>query len=138
PLQEYTVIARSVVPRHVNIRDRSVPHTFTQAPPTYYLGFIISPRLLYGLFKDAGKAAATKEATLDAFLADVKKNVGLTWGHGLQKEIINDEEHWMFYVARSPFRQAIVDLDREVRDAFRRAMRLDRDPMLIIYKHPKV
>ncbi|KAL1745512.1 hypothetical protein HDZ31DRAFT_36311 [Schizophyllum fasciatum] len=137
-LQELTIIAQRVVPPHIDLRDRSIKHRFTQAPPTYLFGYLISPRGVYATLKEKGLARATMQATLDVYLAIIRKYTGITWGNGLKKEYVDGREAWLFFTAQSLRKEDIHAINVENRAGFRRIIGADTDPVLIIYKHPKV
>ncbi|KAL1745501.1 hypothetical protein HDZ31DRAFT_81909 [Schizophyllum fasciatum] len=137
PLQEFTIIARRVVPPHVDLRDRSIKHRFSQAPPTYLFGYLICPRAVYAMLKERGLARATMQATLDVYLAVIRKHTGITWGNGLKKEYVDGVEAWLFFTAQSLRKEDIHAINVEDRAGFRRIIGADTDPVLIIYRHPK-
>ncbi|KAI4525318.1 hypothetical protein K523DRAFT_418070 [Schizophyllum commune Tattone D] len=137
-LSQLTIPVRDVVPRHVNLKDRSVKHCYARAPTTYLLGYFISPKKLYENLKKKGKAEATMQATLDKYLAYIKRQCGITWGDGLKREISNDEEVWLFWMAESLRKEDIYAVELEEIAGFRRLLGSGRDPTLITYEHPKL
>ncbi|KAI5887323.1 uncharacterized protein SCHCODRAFT_02554968 [Schizophyllum commune H4-8] len=136
-LREMTITLQDVVPPHVNSSDRNVKHFYVQASPTYLLGYLMTPRILYEIDKRNGKAEATMKATLDKFLAYVKGRGGITWGHGLERRSLGGEERWLFWMLRSECKEDIYTAKFELVEGFRRLLGAGADPALIIYKHPK-
>ena len=91
-LREVTITVHNVVPSHVNLDDRSIKHCYAQARLTYLLGYLMSPKKLYEGMKRIGKAEPTMQATLNKWLANIKKQCGITWGDGLKRELLEGEE----------------------------------------------
>ncbi|KAL1720633.1 hypothetical protein EV715DRAFT_196824 [Schizophyllum commune] len=137
-LPQVTLNIRDVVPPKVNPNDRSVWHCYIQPHPIYLLGYIMSPSKAYELLKNRGKAEATMKATLDKYLAYIKKQCGITWGDGLKREIWDGEEVWLFWMAESARKEDIYAVELEEVAGFRRLLGAGADPVLFIYKHPKV
>ncbi|KAI5888832.1 uncharacterized protein SCHCODRAFT_02637847 [Schizophyllum commune H4-8] len=138
PLREFTIIIEKIIPPGVNLRDTTVDHYLRQSPPSYLLGYIVNPKAIYEWHKRNGKQRETEQETLDMYLACIKKNVGIEWGTGLQKETIDGEEHWLIFCFQSSNREHVLAIDRRLVENFRRVTRMGSDPMLIIYKHPKM
>ena len=138
PLREYTIVCPKIIPDGVNLRDRSVEHRFKQAPPTYLFGYLVSPKKVYEMLRQKGKASKTMTATLKGYLGFIKKHTGITWGNGLKKIHVDGEEVWMIYTAQSLRKEEILVIDQPHRDAFRDLIGAPEDPMLITYEHPKV
>ncbi|KAL1706609.1 hypothetical protein EV121DRAFT_200990 [Schizophyllum commune] len=138
PLREFTIIIERMIPPGVNIRDTKVEHYFRQSPPSYILGYIVNPKSIYEWHKRNGKQRETEQDTLDMYLDSLKKHVGIDWGTSLQKETIDGEEHWLIFCFQSSRKEDVLAIDRRLVDNFRRVTRMRSDPMLIIYKHPKV
>ncbi|KAL1663958.1 hypothetical protein GGF50DRAFT_115570 [Schizophyllum commune] len=136
-LREITITLQDVVPPHVDPSDRNVKHFYVQASPTYLLGYLMTPRILYESAKRNGKAEATMKATLDKFLAYVKEHGGITWGHGLERRSLGGEERWLFWMMRLECKEDIYTAKSELVEGFRRLLGAGADPALIIYKHPK-
>ncbi|TRM65613.1 hypothetical protein BD626DRAFT_567508 [Schizophyllum amplum] len=137
PLQEISFALESIVPPHVNLSDRHVTHRYTQAPPTYLLGYFVNPQLIYEGHVEKGTQRETVQATLDAYVAFITKHTGMRWGAGMEKFVINGKEKWLFYAAQSQRREDIMAIPQSARNGFRRVTSAARDPMLIIYRHPK-
>ncbi|KAL1706565.1 hypothetical protein EV121DRAFT_278678 [Schizophyllum commune] len=137
PMREFHYYVKNDVPPGIDITKPGV-HKYRQAPPTYLFGYIIKPTTIYDAYKRSGKEEATVEATLDKYLAFVKKQIKLTWGNGIAKMNHEGEEWWMFYAVQSLRMEDILALDQEVRDGFRRVMAAPEDPILIVYHHPRV
>lgn len=87
-LREVTITVQNVVPSHVDLEDRSVKHCYAQARPNYLLGYLMSPKRLYESMKRIGRAEPTMQATLNKWLANIKKQCGITWGDGLKRELV--------------------------------------------------
>ncbi|KAI5832281.1 hypothetical protein K523DRAFT_370770 [Schizophyllum commune Tattone D] len=138
PLREFTIIIERIIPPGVNLRDKTVDHYFRQSPPAYILGYIVNPKAIYEWHKRNGKQRETEQETLNMYLDSLKKHVGIDWGTGLQKETIDGEEHWLIFCFRSLRKEDVLAIDRRLIDNFRRVTRMGSDPMLIIYKHPKL
>ncbi|KAL1732242.1 hypothetical protein EV714DRAFT_207281 [Schizophyllum commune] len=138
PLREFTIIIERIIPPGVNIRDTKVEHHYRQSPPSYILGYIVNPKSIYEWHKRNGKQRETEQDTLGMYLDSLKKHVGIDWGTGLQKETIDGEEHWLIFCFQSPRKEDVLAIDRRLVENFRRVTRMGSDPMLIIYKHPKV
>ncbi|KAL1758884.1 hypothetical protein FB107DRAFT_206320 [Schizophyllum commune] len=138
PLREFTIIIERIIPPGVNLRDTKVNHYFRQSPPSYILGYIVNPKSIYEWHKRNGKQRETEQDTLDMYLDSLKKHVGIDWGTGLQKETIDGEEHWLIFCFQSSRKEDVLAIDRRLVENFRRVTRMGSDPMLIIYKHPKV
>ncbi|TRM55330.1 hypothetical protein BD626DRAFT_528253 [Schizophyllum amplum] len=136
-MREFIITCPNVIPPHVNLRDKSIKHRFTQAPPSYLLGYPAIPRILYDELVKRGRHLQSREATLDAWLASIERQTGLTWGKGIQKEILAHEEHWLVYIAKSSRLKDILAVPQDDRDLFRRAMEVAEDPYLIIFCSPK-
>ncbi|KAI5827890.1 hypothetical protein K523DRAFT_308367 [Schizophyllum commune Tattone D] len=136
-LPQVTLNIRDIVPPKDNPNDRSVRHCYIQPRPTYLLGYGMSPSKAYELLKNRGKAEATMKATLDKYLAYIKKQCGITWGDGLKREIWDGEEVWLFWMAESVRKEDIYAVELEEVAGFRRLLGAGADPVLFIYKHPK-
>ncbi|KAL1732179.1 hypothetical protein FB107DRAFT_276767 [Schizophyllum commune] len=136
-LPQVTITVRDIVPPHVNPNDRSVRHCYAQPRPTYLLGYAMSPKKLYEGLRRSGKAEATMKATLDKYLAYIKKACGITWGDGLKKEVWDHEEVWLFWMAESARKEDIYAVELEEIAGFRRLLGAGADPALILYKHPR-
>lgn len=91
-LGEVTITVQNVVPYHVDLEDRSVKHCYAQARHTYLLGYLMSPQKLYESMKRIGRAEPTMQATLNKWLANIKKQCGITWVDGLKGELVECEE----------------------------------------------
>ena len=138
-IKQFTIAVLDLVPPHVNLKDRTVKHHYLRAPTTYLLGYFISPKKLYENIKNKGKAEATgMQATLDKYLAYIKRQCGITWGDGLKKETWDGEEVWLFWMAESTRKEDIYAVELEDVAGFRRLLGAGADPVLFIYKHPKV
>ncbi|KAL1711719.1 hypothetical protein EV715DRAFT_214940 [Schizophyllum commune] len=137
PMRTFEYYVKNDVPPGIDIHKPGI-HKYRQAPPTYLLGYIIKPMTIYDAYKRSGKEEATVEATLDKYLAFVKKQIKLTWGNGIAKMNHEGEEWWMFYAVQSLCKEDILAIDQEARDGFRRVMAAPEDPMLIVYHHPRV
>ncbi|KAL1706547.1 hypothetical protein EV121DRAFT_278668 [Schizophyllum commune] len=136
-LREVTITVQDIVPPHVNLNDKKVKHCYAQARPTYLLGYFMSPRMLYESMKESGRAEATMTATLDKYLADIKERSGITWGHGLKREILAGEERWLFWLVRSQRKEDMYTAELELVAEFRTLLGACVDPGIIIYNHPK-
>ena len=90
------------------------------------------------MLRQSGKASKTMTATLKGYLGFIKKHTGITWGNGLKKIHVEEEEVWIIYTAQSLRREEILEIDQPHRDAFRDLIGAPEDPMLITYEHPKV
>lgn len=139
PLRELEYFVNSVIPKGVDPSKKGA-HKYRQAPPTYFLGYFWRPATMYDALKRKGRQEATVQATLEKYLASVRRITGLTWGDGIQKEIIDGEEWWLFYAVQSSRKEDIqaIAMDQEARKGLRRAMGAAEDPLLISYHHPRV
>ncbi|KAL1683047.1 hypothetical protein EV122DRAFT_286607 [Schizophyllum commune] len=136
-LREITITLQDVIPPHVKTNDKSVKHFYVQARPTYLLGYLMTPRILYESAKKNGKAEATMKATLDKYLAYVKEHGGITWGDGLERRSLGGEERWLFWLTRSERKEDLYTAELELVEGFRRLLGAGADPAIITYKHPK-
>ena len=53
------------------------------------------------------------KATLDKYLAYIKKQCGITWGDGLKREIWDGEEVWLFWMVESARKEDIYAVELE-------------------------
>ncbi|KAI5885389.1 uncharacterized protein SCHCODRAFT_02673580 [Schizophyllum commune H4-8] len=136
-LREFTITVQDIVPPGVNLHDKSVKHCYIQSRPTYYLGYFMSTRGFYESMKKSGRAEATMTATLDKYLAYIKEKSGITWGHGLKREILAGEERWLIWLMRSGRKEDVYTAEPELVADFRRLLGACVDPGIIIYNHSK-
>ncbi|KAL1726016.1 hypothetical protein EV714DRAFT_287491 [Schizophyllum commune] len=136
-LREVTITVQNVVPSHVDLEDRSVKHCYAQARPNYLLGYLMSPKRLYESMKRIGRAEPTMQATLNKWLANIRKQCGITWGDGLMRELLDGEERWLIWLEESERKEDIYTVELEEIAGFQRLLGACVDPALIIYKHPK-
>ncbi|KAL1717797.1 hypothetical protein EV715DRAFT_291921 [Schizophyllum commune] len=136
-LREVTITVQNVVPYHVDLEDKSVKHCYAQARPTYLLGYLMSPKKLYEGMKGIGKAESTMQATLDKWLANIKKQCEITWGDGLKRELLKGEERWLIWMEEPERKEDIYTIELEEIAGFRRLLGACVDPAIILYKHPK-
>ncbi|KAI5887329.1 uncharacterized protein SCHCODRAFT_02672453 [Schizophyllum commune H4-8] len=137
PLREYTLVCNAIVPDGADLNDRSIQHRYKQSRPTYLFGYLLSPQKVYEMLRQSGKASKTMTATLKGYLGFIKKHTGITWGNGLKKIHVEEEEVWIIYTAQSLRKEEIFEIDQPHRDAFRHLIGATEDPMLITYEHPK-
>ena len=137
-LREVTITVQDVVPDHVKLQDKSVKHCYIQHRPTYYLGYFMSPRLLYESMEKSGKAEATMTATLDKYLAYIKEKSGITWGNGLKRENLAGEERCLIWLMSSGRKEDVYTAELELVSEFRTLLGTCVDLGLIVYNHSKV
>ena len=88
--------------------------------------------------KRIGRAALITQATLNKWLANIKKQCGIAWGDGLKREILKGEERWLIWIEESERKEDIYIVELEDIAGFWRLLGACVDPAIILYKRPKV
>ncbi|KAL1693632.1 hypothetical protein GGG16DRAFT_48913 [Schizophyllum commune] len=138
PPLEITLVYPPEIPPHVDISDDTIVHRYRQAPPSYLLGYIVDPDEVYESAVKAGTQEETREATLEAYLAFIRDQAGITWGNGVRAYNIGRLRRWLFWIRSSPSREETLAVSQCDKDDFRDAMGANADPWLIVIHHPKV
>ncbi|KAI5895427.1 uncharacterized protein SCHCODRAFT_02619382 [Schizophyllum commune H4-8] len=103
------------------------------ADPIYLLGYILDPSKIYASYVEQRAQKGTKEATLNAYLDDLQRSMGICLDNGLKKIMINDEETWLIFAASSKRKEDILACasDEEFVDRLKEAVDSDNDPWII-------